>query len=339
MADLSVNYLGLNLRSPLIVGSSGLTSGPAEMKKLEDNGAGAVVVKSLFEEQIRLEADHQAQGMRTDSMMSVGDLEIFDYLDYQVKEKYLTGYLERLHQAKKSLMIPVIASINCVSSSEWVAFARQIEEAGADALELNIALMPAHTDITEQQIVAIHQDIIFKVKEHLSIPVAVKMSPSFANMSWALRQIAQARPRGLVLFNRFYSPDINLDTLQVQPAPKFSSSSDLSQSLRWISLMSGKVGCDLCASTGVHTGEDVLKVLLAGGKAAQCVSALYQHGPQHIQAMNAAMERWMEKKGYNYVDQFAGKLHEFEGNNPGVFERIQFMKYYAQIGDKTQPEA
>lgn len=331
MADLSVNYLGLNLRSPIIAGSSGLTYNTSDLKKLENNGAGAVVLKSLFEEQIRLDTDYQAAKMRTDSMMSVGELDIFDYLDYHVKEKYLSSYLENLTKAKRSLLIPVIASINCTSSVEWTSFARKIQDAGADALELNIALMPIHSEHTELQIADIHRDIILKVKKLVTMPVAVKLSPAFANMSWLLRYLSVTGVQGLVLFNRFYSPDINLETLKVQPAGKFSTSAEMHNTLRWISLMSEKLTCDLCASTGIHTGEDVLKMLLAGAKAAQCVSTLYLNGPEHIQNMNAAMEQWMEKKGYNYVDQFAGKLHQFEGSNPDAFERIQFMKYYSQI--------
>ena len=332
MADLSVKYLGLNLRSPIIAGSSGLTALPEDIKKMEDNGAGAVVIKSLFEEQIYLDAAHQAAAIRTDSMMSVGDLEIFDYLDYHVKEEYLTGYLENLQRAKKAVMIPIIASINCTSASEWTSFARQIQEAGADALELNIAILPIHTELSERHIADIHKDIVLKVKQHVSIPVSVKISPAFANISWTLRYLATTGLQGMVLFNRFYSPDIDIDTMKVFPASKLSSPGELNNSLRWISLMSGKLKCDLCASTGVHSGEDVIKILLAGGKAAQCVSALYTHGPEHIQTMNASIEKWMQKKGYNYIDQFAGKLHEFEGSNPAAFERIQFMKYYSQIG-------
>lgn len=329
MIDTSVKYLGITLKNPIVVGSCGLTSTIESLKKLESSGAGAVVLKSIFEEQILQQADYELQEVQKNSMIYSQMSESFDYIDTYIKDKTIDAYVQLISQAKQSLLIPVIASINCVSDFEWTPFAKKIQQAGADAIELNVFLSAAdETDIDIEQTIV---SIIHKVQAAVSIPVSVKISSSFTKISKTIRAIAQTNVKGIVLFNRFYSPDIDLDTLEIVNSGRYSSSLDYTLPLRWIGLNSKKVSCDLIASTGIHSGDAVVKQLLAGAAAVQVVSVLYTHGYDHIQTMLAQLEAFMNSKGYQYIDQFKGKL-AVSNAHASAFERIQFMKYYAEIG-------
>ncbi len=334
MAELSVKYMGLNLKNPIIAGSSGLTRSIADIQRLEESGVAAIVMKSLFEEQIYLDADHQRQKADADSLIYLQHSETFDYIDTHIRTEYLSDYVQTIREAKKKIHIPVIASINCVSASGWTSFAAKLQDAGADALELNIALQPFSPVLSATDIEQLHTDIIQKVRATVSIPVAVKISPYFADFSRVLDNIVATGVDGIVLFNRFFSPDINIDNMQVVTANMFSTPAELSNTLRWIAMKSGIVSCDLCASTGVHSGRDVIKILLAGGAATQIVSTIYNNGLGQIAVMLNEIETWMAQKGYNYIDQFAGKMSSFETDTPATYERIQFMKYYSQV-EKT----
>ncbi len=331
MAELSVKYLGLNLKNPIIAGSSGLTRSVVDLQRLEESGVAAIVMKSLFEEQITLDSDHHQQKAGQDSMVYFRNSESFDYIDTHIKTQYLSDYIQTIREAKKKIHIPVIASVNCVSASEWTSFAVKLQDAGADALELNIALQPFNPALSSADIEQMHLDIIHKVRSVVKIPVAVKMSPYFADLSRVIDNIAKTGVGGIVLFNRFFSPDINIDNMQVVAANMFSTPAELSNTLRWTAIKSDSVSCDICASTGIHSGRDVIKVLLAGGAAVQVVSAIYNNGVGHIAVMLNEMEKWMSQKGYNYIDQFAGKMNSFETDAPASYERIQFMKYYSQV--------
>ncbi len=331
MADLTTNYLGLTLNNPIIVGSSGLTDSVEKIKELERNGAGAVVLKSLFEEQILLEAEHKLKMAEKNNMMYAEHSETFDYIDLHIKEKELNNYLELIGKAKKEVMIPVIASVNCITSQEWTSFARDIEKAGADALELNIFIMPFNLEKESADIEKVYYEILEKVKQQVSIPVSVKISPYFANLGKVIKNLSDKGADGIVLFNRFASPDIDIEKLKVTHANIYSTPEEIHNSLRWIAILGKRVKCDLAASTGAHDGEAVIKQILAGASVVQVASAIYKNGPDYIIQMKNKLHDWMDSKGFLYIDQFKGRLSREKSENPEVFERIQFMKYFSEI--------
>jgi dihydroorotate dehydrogenase (fumarate) len=331
MADLSTKYMGLTLRNPLIVASSGLTDSFNKIEEHDKNGAGAVVLKSLFEEQILLEAEHRLEKARKNSLMYAEYSETLDYIDLHIKEKELGDYLGMIRKIKKELLVPVIASINCISKMEWTGFAQQIEEAGADAIELNIFIMPFNMKDQPAAIEKRYYDIVKKVKAEIDIPLAVKLSPYFINLGQVIMNLEKEGANAVVLFNRFASPDIDIDKIKVTSAPPYSTPDEIYNSLRWIAMMSNRVQIDLAASTGIHDGEAVIKQLLAGASVVQVASALYKHGASFLPALLKFVDEWMTKNGFNYIDQFKGNLSQEEASNPDVFERLQFMKYFSEI--------
>ncbi len=330
MPDLNTKYLGLTLKNPIIVGSSGLTDSVQKIIELEKNGVGAVVLKSLFEEQILLEADHSLKKAQEDGMIYSDYSETLDYIDVHVKEKELGNYIQLIREAKNKVSIPVIASINAVTDMEWTGFAKKIEDAGADAIELNIFIMPFNLKNDCDANEKMYYSIVRKVKSVVSIPVSVKISPYFANLGKVITKLEDAGANGVVLFNRFSNPDIDIDNEKVTVADVYSIPTDIATSLRWIAIMAKRVKFDMAASTGIHDGASVIKQLLAGAKVTQVTSAVYKHGPEVIVSMLSFVNDWMEQKGYNYVDQFRGKLSQSENTNNNVFERIQFMKYFSE---------
>lgn len=332
MADLTTKYLGLTLRNPIIIGSSGLTDNVEKLVELEKNGAAAVVLKSLFEEQILLEADHKMKQAEKNDLIYSDYSETFDYIDTHIKEKELNNYIELIKEAKKRIDIPVIASINAVTTSEWTGFAKQIEDAGADALELNIFVMPFSFDKDCNENEETYYSVLKKVKEAVNIPVAVKISPYFANLGKVITKLEENGADAIVMFNKFSSPDIDINKQKLIHADVLSKPSDIFNSLRWISLSAKRVKVDLAASTGIHDGEAVIKQLLAGATVTQVVSTIFSNGPQKVNEMLNFMHDWMDEKGHNYVDQFRGNLSSSASDNPETFERVQFMKYYSEIG-------
>lgn len=331
MADLSTKYLGLNLRNPIVVGSSGLTDSLKNVIEMENNGAGAVVLKSIFEEQILIEAERKLKKAQEDSMIYADHSETFDYIDVHVKEKELTSYLNMIVEAKRKIHIPVIASINAISATEWTAFARQIEQAGADALELNIFVLPFNFEKSASDNEQVYYNILKKVKSLVKIPVSVKISPYFSNLGSVILKLEENGADGVVLFNRFSSPDIDINKLKVTTSDILSTPHDMAYSLRWIAIMSKRVNMSLAASTGVHDGEAVIKQLLAGATVTQVTSALYKHGPAYLSTILNYLTDWMEDRGFNYIDQFRGKLSQSATDNPDVYERMQFMRYFSDI--------
>jgi len=331
MADLSTKYLGLNLRNPIVVGSSGMTNSVKDLIEMENNGAGAVVLKSIFEEQILLEAEHKLKKAQEDSMMYADHSETFDYIDVHIKEKELTGYLDMIMEAKRKMQIPIIASVNAISASEWTNFARQIEQAGADAIELNIFVMPFNFNKSATENEEVYYTVLKKVKSLVKIPVSVKISPYFANLGSVIVNLEKNGADGVVLFNRFSSPDIDIKNMKVTVADVLSTPHELANSLRWIAVMSKRVKMDLAASTGIHDGEAVIKQLLAGATVTEVTSALYRHGAGYLSTMTNYLTDWMEDRGFNYVDQFRGKLSQAATENPDVYERMQFMRYFSEI--------
>ncbi|HHN48142.1 MAG TPA: dihydroorotate dehydrogenase-like protein [Bacteroidales bacterium] len=328
MANLATTYMGLNLRNPIIVGSSGLTSSVENIKELEESGAGAVVLKSLFEEQIRFEINKTMKQAESHNSYYP---EAQDYISHYSRVYHIDNYLKLISDCKNAVSIPITASINCVSAEEWTAFAKRIEEAGADALELNIFILPADPNLSGEQNEQVYFDIIDQVKKQVSIPIALKISYHFSGLAKTALKLSWAGAKGMVLFNRFYAPDINVDNLKVVPSNVFSTPDEISISLRWVAMLSDRLYCDIAASTGVHDGKGLVKQLLAGAKAVQIASTLYKNGFGRIGEMLKYLENWMDKHAYKTTEEFTGKLSLKKAENPAAWERVQFMKHFAGI--------
>jgi len=331
MAELTTKYLGLSLSNPLIVGSSGLTDSVENILELEKAGAGAVVLKSLFEEQIMLEVDSSLKEAYQNDMIYSAKSETLDYIDLHIRERTLSAYIELIKETKKKVMIPVIASINCVSSAEWINFANYFEEAGADALELNIAILPSDDKTKASEIEKVHFEIIEKVRSKVKIPLSIKMSSSFTNLAQMIKRLSETGIDGIVMFNRFYTPDFDINNFAEKSSNTFSTAAESGNIRRWVGIMSSKIDSDLAASTGIHSAEDMIKQLLAGARAVQVVSTIYRNGKDQIQKMLGGLNQWMDEKGYNTIEQFRGKLSQEKTSNPSAYERIQFMRYFSEI--------
>ena len=328
MADLRTKYMGLELKNPIIVGSSELVDSVAKVRRHAQNGAGAVVLKSLFEEQIMMEVDAQ----RVNNMYG-SYIEAEGYVNFYTRKHNLDEYLNLVKGAKDAVDIPIIASINCISDEEWISFAQKIVEAGADALELNMFIMPNDPEFDGRAIEQIYFNLVKKVREHIEIPVALKLSSYFSGLAHTFIDLSKTDIQGMVLFNRFYSPDVDLNKEEIKPRNVFSHPSDISNSLRWIGMLSEKVSCDLAASNGIHDGHDVAKALLVGAKVAYVVTSLYKNKPEYLSRMLKELEQWMDQKGYKTVDDFRGKLSHGNIKQPMMYERAQFMKYYSNYSD------
>ena len=326
MADLSVKYMGLALRNPIIVGSSGLTNSVDNIIELEKAGAGAVVLKSLFEEHVRYylcQENNSGQG--------IGYPEALEYISRFANQHPLEEYLKLIAEAKRSVKIPVIASINCVSASEWISFANKIEEAGADALELNIFILPSDTLQEGEENEAEYFNIIQEVIRHVNFPVAIKIGCYFSGFSRTALKLSWTGIKGMVLFNRFYSPDIDIDNLTITAGGVFSTKDEYLNTLRWVSMLSARLYCDVSATTGIHDAKTVIKHLLAGAKTVQVCTILYKQGFEHLGILLAGLDEWMMKHIFTSTDQFIGKMSMHKSENPAVFERVQFMRQFSGI--------
>ncbi|MCK4880122.1 MAG: dihydroorotate dehydrogenase-like protein [Bacteroidales bacterium] len=324
MIDLSTTFAGLSMKSPIIVSSSGLTGTVDRIKKVTAAGAGAVVMKSLFEEQINYEIGNMSTGSDYP--------EAGDYIRTYARENSLEQYLSLIRSAKEAVDIPVIASINCVSASEWIDFAGRIEEAGADALELNIYFLPIDKDKDPREYEKGYLHLVSEVKKRTSLPVIVKLGNGFSNITWMVNQIYMRGAAAVVLFNRFYAPDINTDEMSFGSAEVLSTPAELRTSLRWIGIVSSQVDqMDLAASTGVHSGMAVVKQILAGATAVQVCSVLYRNGLDYIKDMIQEMKKWMEKNQYESPGDFRGRMNYGSLDDPSVYERAQFMKHFSSM--------
>ncbi len=328
MANTETTWLGLKLKSPIVAASSGLTNSVENIVELERNGVGAVVLKSLFEEQIA----HQVDSTMGQNEFSNYYPEAEDYIHHYTHSNELSIYLDLIRTAKQAVNIPIVASINCVSdSNKWISFAKKIEQAGADALELNIFILPSDPTKQGNENEKIYFDIVEKVSKVISIPISLKISYYFSGLAEFVTRLSWTDIKGLVLFNRFYSPDIDIDKLEVKSSFVFSKPSDLSIPLRWVAMLSPHIKCDIAASTGIHDGESLIKMLLAGAQVAQIASVLYKKGFQEIGVMSKKLTAWMEDKNFNSLDDFRGKLNTADYNNPAAYERVQFMKHFSGI--------
>jgi len=324
MQDLSTTYMGLKLKNPLIAGSSGLTGTLQGVIDAEEGGAAAVVLKSIFEEEIAAEYE----GVLTEAKEKGLSLESYDYYDYEVRGDRIESTVELVREAKSRLAIPVLASINCTYSHEWASFAKELESAGADGLELNMFFLPSDLKRSAEEREREYFLVIERVLKQVRIPVALKISTYFSTLAQMIGRLSRTGVKALVLFNRFYSIDFDIEKLAVTGTNTLSTPQEMAASLRWIALMAKRVDCDLAASTGVHDGRGLVKQLLAGAKAVQAVSALYRNGTGHIAAMLRELEAWMNRHGYRAIADFRGKMSQAESEDPAVYERVQFMKHF-----------
>jgi dihydroorotate dehydrogenase (fumarate) len=305
----------MKLKNPVIAGSSGLTNSVKSIQDLEESGAGAVVLKSIFEEEIAYEYEDILKEASAEGI----NLDQFDYYDFHIKGEKLDKYTTLIEESKKTVSIPVIASINCVYSHEWTSFAKQLQTAGADALELNMFFLPSEFDRTTEEKEKAYFQIIENVQKEVTIPIALKISYYFSNLGPMIQKLSETGIAGLVLFNRFYSPDFDIDKMEVVSSNVFSSPSDLPISLRWIAIMAERVSCDLAASTGVHDGDALIKQILAGADAVQVASTLYKNGKGQIAEMLKTLEAWMEQKNYSSLSDFRGKMSQAKSSNPAAY--------------------
>jgi dihydroorotate dehydrogenase (fumarate) len=330
--NLSTNYMGLSLKSPLVVSPSPLCQEIDSIRKMEDSGAAAVVLHSLFEEQITLESQELDRYLTQGTESYAESLSYFpDLGDYRIGPE---EYLEHVSQAKDAVDIPIIGSLNGVSTGGWIEYAKAIEDAGAHALELNIYYIPTSVEMTSQQVEGMYTDLVRNVKKSIDIPVAVKLSPYFSSMPQMARQLDVAGADALVLFNRFYQPDLDLENLRVAPNLELSTSSELRLRLRWVAILFGHILADMAITGGVHTAEDALKAIMAGANVAMMTSALLVNGIEHLAKVQAGMEQWMEKHKYESISQIRGSLSQRSITEPAAFERANYMKV---LGSYTPP--
>ncbi len=326
MADLSTTYMGLKLQNPVMVSSSSLTSDVDRIRAAEDAGAGAVVLKSLFEEQIIEDANRPVQDGPTTWFP-----EISDYVRGNTMWAGPEAYLQLIREAKAAVSMPILGSINCVFPGWWASYAAEMERAGADAIELNISPIPGDIGKSSAEIEESMVNIVRGVKEKVTVPVGVKLGPNYTAMLELARQLSKAGADGLVLFNRFYKFDIDLDNLDLTHGPKFSHPDELSEGLRWMTLLSGRVEADLAATTGVHDETSALKMILAGAHAVQICSTLYLNGMERISHIINGIRTWMDRKGFADLDAFRGRLSQQSSDEPEKFQRLQFIRMLVGI--------
>lgn len=324
MPDISTQFAGLNLKSPVIAGSSAINNNLQNIIELEKQGVGAIVLKSLFEEEI---IGHHAKVLRN-VKPSNSDIENLDYLDYRIKDEVLQSYIQMIREAKQQVDIPIIGSINCVNPGEWIYFAKEMEKAGADAIEINL-FAQASSNESEKSIEDKYMQISYEAVKNSNIPIILKISHYFSNLSGIIHRLSRTGVSGMVLFNRFFMPDINVKDETIVSDRIFSESAEIGISLRWIALMANRAECDLAASTGIHNARGALKQILAGASAVQVVSALYKHGADVIKLINDGIQAFMSEKSYNTIDDFKGKLSYGKDIQADLFERVQFMKYFS----------
>jgi dihydroorotate dehydrogenase (fumarate) len=334
MTDLRTSYLGLDLRSPLVASASPLTGAIDDLRRLEDAGAAAAVLPSLFEEQLTTE-QVELDRLLEQTSEHVGEaLSYFPDLD-----DYNTGpwsHLELISQAKRAVAIPVIASLNGTTPGGWLRHARRMQDAGADAIELNLYAIATDPAVGSAELETRYLEVVAAVRAAITIPLAVKLSPSFTAVANMAVRVAAAGADGLVLFNRFYQPDLDIDTLEVTPRLVLSTSDELRLPLRWIAILYGHVDASLAATTGVHTGLDAAKVVLAGADVAMMTSALLRHGPQHVQAVEKELLAILDEHGYSSVTEVRGSMSRRSMPDPSGFERANYARTLASWSSRTR---
>jgi dihydroorotate dehydrogenase (fumarate) len=325
MVNLHTRFFGLDLKSPIIIGSSGLSNSIDKIKLLEEHGAGAVVLKSIFEEEIY----NEYQSEFKNQIIGHHNLEHLDYFDYEIKGEKIKEYLELIKGAKAAgVKIPIVASINCTSGNDWLFFAQKLEEAGADALELNLFLLPSDLDRSSEEVHYYYFTTVRRVINKAKIPVTIKISPYFSDLAGTVKELSESGLAGITMFNRSYNIDIDIHNKDLVPSMILSHPFEYLLPLRWIGIMSGRVSCDLAASTGVHNAETALKMFMAGANAVQIVSTVYKNGYESILDIKNGISSWMEKYNYENLSDLVGVANKINVKNPAWYERVQFMKYF-----------
>lgn len=322
--DLSTTYLGLKLKTPLVVSASPLTEELKNLKKLQEAGASAVVLPSLFEEQIRMEQFENFDRTTAGTYSFAESLTYFPNFD-----EYRFGsdkYLDLIRSAKDSLTIPVIASLNGVTKGGWVEYAKKFQEVGADAIELNIYFIPTDIDTLGSEIEEMYLEIIKAVRYEVNIPLAVKLSPFFSNFANFAKKLADLKVNGLVLFNRFYQPDINLENLEIRPSIYLSTSHANRLPMRWIAILKHRVNLDFAATSGIHTSDDVIKMLLVGANVTMLCSALLKNGVFYLLQLERELSEWMQEHEYSSVNQMIGTMSQIKVEHPSEYERALYIK-------------
>lgn len=333
MADLSTTYLGLNLKNPLVASPSPYTETVDGIKRLEDAGASAVVLYSLFEEQIIHESEE------LDHYLAAGTesfAEAQSYLPEMGKYSLEPDkYLEHIARVKKAVRIPVIGSLNGVSTGGWVKWAKRLEEAGADAVELNIYFLPNDSATTGSELVNDYVTLVRDIKSQIKVPLAVKLSPFFTSLPNVAKRLVDNGAQGLVLFNRFYQPDIDLEKLEVTPNLQLSRPEEIRLPLRWIAILANRIKCDFALTTGIHGGDDMAKAILVGASVGMVTSAFLKHGPGHAKEILTGLRTWMEEHEYNNVLEMKGAMCQARVGAPAAYERANYMKVLSDF--KTLP--
>ncbi len=322
--NLTTQYLGLTLQHPIAVSACPLSDTLEGIKALEDNGAAAIVLYSLFEEQIRKENEAYEELMNSGSDSFAESLNYFPQVDSS--DRGTEHYLRLIEQAVKATDIPIIGSLNGTTPESWIEYARLIEQAGAHALELNIYYLP--TDLTHSgvEVEQRYLDIVKTVKNSVTIPVAIKLSPFFSSTGHFATQLDQAGADGLVLFNRFFQPDFNLQTLTVEPCAQLSGKEEIRLPLLWTAVLHGRIKASIAASRGVQSVTEIVKYILAGADVVMLASLLMKHGPQHLQVLTRDLSEWLEARGYSSIDEIRGKMSRINAVNPEAFERVNYIK-------------
>jgi len=333
MIDLKTTYLGLDLKNPLVASPSPLCEEISNIRQMEDAGAAAVVLHSLFEEQIALESSQLDNSLEAGAESFAESLSYFpDMTSYNLGPE---GYLEHVRKAKAAVDIPVIASLNGVSAEGWIKYAKKIEEAGADALELNIYYLPADPDVPAAEVEEVYYDLVTEVKRRLRIPLAVKIGPYFSSMGNAAQRLDESGADALVLFNRFYQPDFDLENLEVVPNLILSTPHELLLRLHWVAIIYGHIRADLALTGGVYTAEDVLKSMMAGARVAMMTSALLRYGIQHLEMVRRDLAEWMEKHEYDSIHQMQGSMARKSVADPSAFGRANYMKILSSYAPRA----
>ena len=329
MMDLSTTYMKMRLATPLVASASPLSRELDGIRRLEDAGASAIVLYSLFEEQLRQEAQE------LEHHLAAGTESFAESLTYLPQAfEFSTGpegYLKHIAKAKEAVSVPIIASLNGATMGGWTDFARKIEQAGADALECNIYSIPTAMDMTGEQVEKTYLDIVRAVRSSVRIPVAIKLSPFFSNMANMAKRVDEAGADALVLFNRFYQPDIDLEELELRPSVVLSTPQALRLPLTWIGILYGKIQASLAATSGVHDSEDVVKLLMAGADVTMMCSSLLRHGVNHLREVARGLRNWMEVHEYESVRQMQGSMSQIKCADPGGFERAQYMQAVSSL--------
>jgi dihydroorotate dehydrogenase (fumarate) len=317
----------LDIASPIIAGSCGLTNDIENLKRLEAAGAGAVIIKSVFEEQIIFDIKRNLSMMAPTDSYGMS----YEYVANHVADDSLGKHFDLIREAKKQLHIPVVGSINCYSFENWMTYTQRFQEAGCDALELNMAILPYETTLSYEDVDRLFSDIINTLKKSVSIPVSIKVSQHFTDMANFMQRLSWMGVNGITMFNKSLNVDIDTDKMQIVHAPSLSTPDEIYNTLRWVAILSKKLRCDISASTGVHTANDVVKLLLAGAGTVQVVSSLYKNGVDYMRTLNDGLKEWMKGKGYESIDQFRGQLAVKANDQASMFFRTQFMKHFAEL--------